>query len=58
MKGIRTWEFSTGKAARDYERFILDQFKQYKYLGETPFTDGTGTTECFNCDIFKVKPKK
>lgn len=55
---LRTWEFSTGKEAYLYEQDIITKYSKYSYSGLTPFTGGTGTTECFTEDIYKLHLKE
>lgn len=54
MSAIRIWEFELGSDAYQHEQTILKLNKEYQYTGDTPFTDGTGSTECFMCDIYKL----
>ena len=52
---IVTWKFDTGLEALNYEQEIKRMYSKYRYTGVSPFKDGTGTTECFNKDIFKFE---
>jgi len=54
MSEIKIMYFNTGSEAREYEKFIMSTFKEYKYTGETPFTDGTGVSECFIVDVLNI----
>lgn len=54
IEDLITWEFPTGKEAFEYEQNIIKLNQKYAYYGSTPFTDGTGITECFNTDIYKL----
>jgi hypothetical protein len=51
---VITWEFPNGYEALAYEQSIIAKYSKYRYKGETPFKDGTGTTECFTEDIYKL----
>ena len=51
MTNLQTWDFDTGKEAIAWERYIIKAYNKFEYTGNTPFTDGTGTTECFTKDI-------
>jgi len=51
MQNIQVWNFETGEEAYNYEQGIIKMYKEYKYNGTTPFTDGTSITECFSVDI-------
>lgn len=53
MEDILEIKFSTGAEAYNAEQTILKTYKDFKYSGTTPFTDGTSITECFNIDISK-----
>ena len=52
---LQVWNFENGEEAFNYEQSILKLFKEFKYTKDTPFTDGTSTSECFNCDIYNIK---
>jgi len=54
ISNIITWQFATGLEAYTYEQSIVSKYSKYAYTGTTPFTDGTGTTECFTVDIYKL----
>lgn len=53
MEDIIEIPFSTGAEAYNAEQAIMKTYKNFKYSGPTPFTDGTSTTECFKVDISK-----
>ena len=53
MSNILIWKFDLGAEAYQCEQTILKLNKEYKYIGETPFTDGTKATECFTIDILE-----
>ncbi len=54
MKNIMIWKYQTGAEAKMIETEVLKNFKQYQYNGQTPFTDGTQSTECFTHDIYNI----
>lgn len=58
VSDIQTWNFDLGLQAYDYERALCKLYKEYKYTGETPFSDGTKTTECFSVDIMQIEIKE
>lgn len=53
MEDIMEIPFTSGAEAYNAEQTIIKLYKDFKYSGPTPFTDGTGTTECFKVDINK-----
>ena len=55
MENITIWNFKLGSEALYQESLIKKLYKKYLYIGETPFTDGTKTTECFYCDIMDIE---
>jgi len=55
ITNLHTWNFSTGEEAYKYEQRIIHKYSEYAYTGSTPFTDGTGITECFTVDVYKFE---
>ncbi len=53
MNNILEIPFNSGAEAYNAEQTIIKLYKEFKYTGKTPFTDGTGITECFKQDISK-----
>ena len=53
MENILEIPFNSGAEAYNAEQTIMKLYKDFKYIGKTPFTDGTGITECFKQDISK-----
>ena len=51
---IQIWNFDTRQEALNYEQGIIKLYSKYRYVGTTPFTDGTSTTECFTIDIYSI----
>ena len=58
VTNVQTWNFTLGLQAYDYERTLCKLYKDYKYTGQTPFTDGTLATECFTEDIMQIEIKE
>ena len=58
MSEIKTWNYELGADALSAEKHIKEMYKEYLYKGPTPFTDGTGTTECFIIDIMHKEIEK
>jgi hypothetical protein len=54
MTDITVWEFELGATTYAHEQTIIELNKEFKYVGDTPFTDGTGITECFTCNIYAL----
>ena len=57
ISNLHTWHMSTGSEALQWEKAIIALNVNYRYTGATPFTDGTGTTECFTCDVLNLGDK-
>ena len=53
MEDILEIQLTSGAEAYAAEQTIIKTYKEFKYSGPTPFTDGTGITECFKHDISK-----
>jgi len=51
IKVISETYFELGQLALNEEKMIKNEFKHLLYHGDTPFTDGTGTTEVFTVDV-------
>lgn len=58
MDNIQTWEYPLGLDALNREKEIIEMFKEFKYEGSTPFTDGTSITECFSKNILDLRIEK
>ena len=54
FKDIKIFKYQTGAEARAIEKQIINEFKKYKYDGDTPFSDGTKTAECFTVDVLNI----
>jgi len=49
LEFIKTWYFSTGRAAHNLEQEVIAQHKRYRYKGKPVLS--SGNTELFNADI-------
>ena len=58
MTVIFTREYESGQEAKNAESAVIDKFGYALYEGETPFSDGTGTTEIFEFDVLGLDLQK